>query len=230
MLIPLHDRNPLKVVAFQAVTFSLIVLCTLIFLYQQTVSEEQAAELLYAFGMLPAVLFDNRQLAAELFALPAELTLVSSMFLHVGWIHLIGNMAFLWVFGDNVEDSMGHLRFLLFYLICGLFAGLAHALADTQSISPLIGASGAVAGVLGAYLMLHPRVKVIVLVGMRIPLRLRAYWIIGFWVGLQIFFIASSTGGNTAWWAHIGGFVMGVMLIPFFKSSAVPLFDRNDAK
>ena len=182
-----------------------------------------------SFGMLPAVLLDHRQLASELVVLPAELTLVSSMFLHVNWMHLIGNMAFLWVFGDNVEDSMGHGRFLLFYLLCGLFASLAHALADTQSISPLVGASGAIAGVLGAYLMLHPRVKVIVLVGLRIPLRLRAYWVIGFWLGLQFYFVATDAGGNTAWWAHIGGFVTGVMLIPFLKSPAIPLFDRDEA-
>lgn len=228
MLIPLHDRNPLRVVAFQAVTFGIIALCTLVFLYQQLLPQERATELLLSFGMLPAVLFDHRQLADELVALPAGMTLLSSIFLHGSWMHLIGNMAFLWVFGDNVEDSMGHGRFLLFYLVCGLLASLTHALSDTQSISPLIGASGAVAGVLGAYLMLHPRVKVIVLVGMRIPLRLRAYWVIGAWIGLQVYFIATGTGGNTAWWAHVGGFVMGVMLIPFFKSSSVPLFDRDD--
>ena len=227
VLIPLHDSNPLRVVAFQAVTFSIILLCTLVFLYQQVASEQQAAELIYAFGMLPAVLFEHRHLDAELAVLPAEFTLVTSIFLHSGWMHLIGNMAFLWVFGDNVEDSMGHLRFLVFFLICGLFASLAHALVDTESINPLVGASGAIAGVLGAYLMLHPRVKVIVLVGMRVPLRLRAYWVIGFWVALQVFFVATNTGGNTAWWAHIGGFITGVILIPFLKLPAIPLFDRS---
>ena len=229
MLIPLHDRNPLKVVAFQAVTFGIILLCVLVFLYQQMVAAQRASELILSFGMLPAVLFDYRQLDAAFYVLPAELTLLSSMFLHGSWMHLIGNMAFLWVFGDNVEDSMGHTRFLFFYLVCGLFASLAHALADTQSISPLIGASGAVAGVLGAYLMLHPRVRVIVLIGMRVPLRLPAYWVIGIWVGLQVYFVVTGTGGNTAWWAHIGGFVMGVMLIPFLKRSTIPLFDRGDA-
>jgi membrane associated rhomboid family serine protease len=149
------------------------------------------------------------------------------MFLHVGWMHLIGNMAFLWVFGDNVEDSMGHWRFVLFYLACGMIASLTHALAQSDSISPLIGASGGVSGIIGAYLMLHPRVKVMVLVLMRIPIRLPAYWIICFWIGLQVFSIVTGVEGDTAWWAHIGGLIAGAIMIPFFKRDSVPLFDRG---
>jgi len=227
MLLPLHDQNPLRVIPFQLVTFSIIVLCVLVFLYQQVLQGEQEQAFLLSYGMLPAVLFDHRVLAPELAILPAELTLLSSMFLHVGWMHLVGNMAFLWVFGDNVEDSMGHWRFLLFYLACGVIASFTHALAQGDSISPLIGASGGVSGIIGAYLMLHPRVKVIVLVLMRVPLRLPAYWIIGFWIGLQIFSIVTGVEGDTAWWAHIGGLVAGAIMIPFFKRDSVPLYDRG---
>lgn len=227
MFLPLHDQNPLRVIPFQLVTFSIIVLCVVVFLYQQVLQGEQEQAFLLSYGMLPAVLFDHRELAPELALLPAELTLLSSMFLHVGWMHLVGNMAFLWVFGDNVEDSMGHWRFLLFYLACGVIASLAHALAQSDSISPLIGASGGVSGVIGAYLMLHPRVKVMVLVLMRVPLRLPAYWIIGFWIGLQVFSIVTGVKGDTAWWAHIGGLIAGAILLPFFKRDSVPLFDRG---
>jgi membrane associated rhomboid family serine protease len=227
MFLPLHDKNPLRIIPFQLVTVSVILLCVVVFIYQQLLPVEQEQALILSFGMLPAVLFENRELATELAVLPATLTLLSSMFLHGGWMHLIGNMAFLWVFGDNVEDSMGHWRFLLFYCACGILAGVAHAVAGSQSINPLIGASGGVSGVLGAYLMLHPRVKVIVLVLMRLPLRLPAYWIIGGWIGIQLLNLLIGSGGHVAWWAHVGGFCTGLVLVPFFKLERVPLFDRG---
>ena len=116
MFLPLHDRNPLKVIPFQIVTLALILLCTVVFLYQQILPGDQQQALALSFGMLPAVLFEHRELAPELMVLPAEMTLLSSMFLHSGWMHLISNMAFLWVFGDNVEDSMGHWRFFIVLL------------------------------------------------------------------------------------------------------------------
>lgn len=227
MFIPLHDQNPLRIIPFQIVTLSLIALCSLVFIYQQIQSGDKQQAMMLSFGVLPAVLFDTRALAPDLVVLPAELTLLSSMFLHNGWLHLLGNMAFLWVFGDNIEDCMGHWRFLLFYCACGIFASLTHAFAEAQSISPLIGASGGVAGVLSAYLMLHPRVRVVVLVMWRLPLRLPAYLIIGGWVALQVYSLVTGTGGSTAWWAHIGGFVTGAVLIPFFKDASVPFFDRG---
>lgn len=227
MFLPLHDQNPLRVIPFQMVTFGLILLCVVVFLYQQFLPEEQKLALSVSFGMMPAVLFDYRELAPELQLIPAELTLLSSIFLHGGWLHLLGNMAFLWVFGDNIEDSMGHWRFLLFFCACGVFASFAHALAETDSITPLIGASGGVSGVLGAYLVLHPRVRIILLVLLKIPLMLPAYLMIGCWIGLQVFNILFVDEGNVAWWAHIGGFIAGMVMIPFFKRSSVPLFDRG---
>lgn len=225
MLLPLHDKNPLRIIPFQVVTFLLITISVLVFLYQKLKTGDGSLSISY--GVIPAVLFDNRYLAEEFVRIPAELTLFSSLFLHGGWMHLISNMLYLWIFGDNVEDSMGHFRFLVFYVICGLAAGLTHALMDMNSVTPLIGASGAIAGVLGAYLVLHPRVKVVVIVFSRIPLRLPAYLVIGVWVGLQIFSVLNGSPGNTAWWAHIGGFVAGAVLIPLFKFASVPLFDRG---
>lgn len=117
MFLPLHDQNPLKVIPFQIVTSAVILFCLGIFLYQQYLPSDQSQALVVSFGMLPAVLFDHRQLAPEFVVVPAELTLLSSIFLHGGWLHLLGNMAFLWVFGDNIEDSMGHWRFLLFTVL-----------------------------------------------------------------------------------------------------------------
>lgn len=227
MFLPLHDQNPLRIIPFQLVTFGVILVCVCVFLYQQYLPEEAEQAMIVSFGMLPAVLFDNRVLAPELQLVPAELTLLSSVFLHSGWLHLLGNMAFLWVFGDNIEDSMGHWRFLLFFSACGMFASFVHAAAEASSITPLIGASGGVSGVLGAYLVLHPRVRIILLVFMKLPLMLPAYLMIGIWGGLQVYNVAFGGTGNTAWWAHIGGFVAGVVMIPFFKRRSIPLFDRG---
>lgn len=228
MFIPLHDKNPLKIVAFQLVTVSFILLCTGAFLWQLGLPQQAETHAVYAYGLVPSVLFDVNILPAEVNALPSELTLFSYMFLHGGWLHLLGNMLFLWVFGDNIEDSMGHLRFILFYLLCGLAAGLTHSLMQPGSQIPLIGASGAIAGLLGAYLMLHPRVKVLVLVFSRIPLRIPAYLLILAWILFQFFSVWNSgEGDNIAWWAHIGGFVAGMILIIPMRYKRVPLFDRG---
>ena len=180
MFVPLHDKNPLNHVRFQYVTIALIVTNVIVFVMTNLAMPTAAANnVAFSYGVIPAVLFEVRQLPAQLAVLPEELTLVSYMFLHAGWMHLLGNMAFLWVFGDNVEDAMGHVRFLIFYLACGIFAGLLHSYMQPNSDMPLVGASGAVAGVIAAYLMLHPRVKVWVLVLWRIPLRIPALWALG---------------------------------------------------
>jgi membrane associated rhomboid family serine protease len=139
-------------------------------------------------------------------------------------MHLIGNMLFLYIFGDNVEDAMGPISFVIFYLVCGVAAGLAHALMHPDSMAPLIGASGATAGIIGAYLMLYPRVGMWVLVLMRLPLKLPAILVIGAWLATQIFFVYADINDGTAWWAHLGGFAAGVVLVVFFKRSSVPLF------
>ena len=228
MFLPLHDANPLKIIPFQFVTVAIIAVCVGAFLWQVSQGQTDAGELVYGLGMIPAVLVGGRTLEPALVMVPSELTLITSMFLHSGWLHLIGNMLYLWVFGDNIEDSMGHVKFVVFFLACGVAGGLAHAIANGSSASPAIGASGAVSGVLGAYLMLHPRVKVLVLVIKAIPLRLPAYIVLGGWIALQLFelWVSSGEAGQIALWAHIGGFAVGVVLIVPMRHRDVPLFDN----
>ncbi|MEL6422209.1 MAG: rhomboid family intramembrane serine protease, partial [Pseudomonadota bacterium] len=164
------------------------------------------------------------------FDVPERVTLLSYMFLHADVLHLAGNMLFLWVFGDNVEDAMGHGRFLIFYLLCGVVAGLTHAAvmgATGFGTAPLIGASGAVAGCVAAYLMLHPRVRVWVLVLRFIPLRIAAIWALGAWVVMQFIMALMPQVDAVAWWAHVGGMVCGAVLILFMRRTGVRLFDRG---
>lgn len=228
MFLPLHDKNPLTFVAFQFVTVVLIILCTLVFWWQSGLEQQAGILAALGYGYVPALMFDGQSLPDQVSSLPSGLTLGSYIFMHASWMHLIGNMLFLWVFGDNVEDAMGHVRFLLFFLGCGVAAGLTHGLMEPYSVSPLVGASGAVAGVLGAYLMLHPRVKVLVLLFSRIPIHLPAHLLLLGWLIYQLAQVYWLGGpGNTAWWAHIGGFVVGALLVIPMRQPDVPLFDRG---
>ncbi len=230
MFIPLHDHNRLVHVPRPFVNLFLIAANILIFLlYQGAGSQLAVAASSYSFGLIPVVLFDIRDLSPELQMLPDWMSVVTYAFLHGGYMHLIGNMLFLWVFGDNVEDAMGHLRYLVFYLLCAMAGGLAYASIDVNSDVPLIGASGAVSGVVAAYLMLHPRVKVWVLALGRIPLRLSAGWLLGGWILYQIVNALIASDSDVAWIAHIGGMAAGAVLIVFFRRRGVPLFDRNIA-
>jgi membrane associated rhomboid family serine protease len=153
------------------------------------------------------------------------------MFLHGGWMHLIGNMLYLWIFGDNIEDSMGHVRFVVFYLLCGVAAVLAQSLPDVHSQIPMIGASGAISGVLGAYLILFPRARVLVMIPLGFVMKahyLPAAVVLGFYFVLQVVMTAlSKGGGGVAFAAHLGGFVAGVALIPLFKHRRVALFSKR---
>jgi membrane associated rhomboid family serine protease len=171
----------------------------------------------YSFGFIPAVVFEGASLPAELVRVPAELTLVTSMFLHGSFMHLAGNMLYLWVFGNNIEDVCGHFRFVLFYLLCGLVAAFAQALPNPASEVPMIGASGAISGVLGAYLLLFPHARVRVLVPLFLVFftTIRAGWLLGFWFVFQLLngLGTSSAEGGVAFWAHVGGFIAGLGLI-----------------
>lgn len=230
MFVPLGDDNPLQRIRFQFVTIALIVANILMFLAQGLAM--QAPEILGSFAVVPGELFAAGAGVIphqyDAVPVPERLTLLTYMFLHGDWIHLIGNMLFLWVFGDNVEDAMGHARFLVFYLACGVFAGLTHALMMPDSPDALIGASGAVSGVVSAYLILHPRVRVWVLALKFIPLRISAALALGLWILFQVLmlFVPQMPGAATAWWAHIGGLVAGAVLIPILKDRRVPLFGR----
>jgi len=229
MFIPLHDDNPLKHIRFQYVTVAIIAASVAAFIFQLSLGERGGQALVFGFGTVPAVLFGSAQLPGELVHAPAPVTLLTSMFLHGGVMHLAGNMLFLWVLGDNVEDALGHTRYVGFYFACGIIAALTHALTDTASQVPMIGASGAISGVMGAYLVLHPKARIKVLVSYFL-VWLPAYVVLGGWIGLQILSAAMATGGaggGVAWWAHIGGFAAGVVLIFPMKMKDVRLFDRG---
>ncbi|MGH6959363.1 MAG: rhomboid family intramembrane serine protease, partial [Dongiaceae bacterium] len=201
------------------VTIGIIVLCSLVFLWQQSLSQEAGIYAVYAYGVVPTVLFGNDSLPPDIARIPPELSIVTSMFMHGGWMHIIGNMLYLWIFGNNIEDRLGHVRFVLFYLLCGAAAALAQSVVNTHSEVPMIGASGAIAGVLGAYMVLFPRAHVLVLVPLGFftqVMRLPALLVLGFWFVLQFIeggLMAPGEGGGVAYWAHIGGFVAGIALI-----------------
>lgn len=225
-MFPLHDDNPTEITPL--VTIILIATCVLVFFWQLSLGP-YVQQAVVSLGFIPATLFDGKSLPTNLEIIPAWMTIFTSMFMHGGWMHIIGNMLYLWIFGNNVEDAMGHMRFIGFYLLCGIIAVAAHSLPNPASTTPLIGASGALAGVLGAYLLLYPRAKVLVAIpfGFFIhTMRLPAGLVLGFWFILQIFNSASAgdQSGGVAWGAHIGGFIAGMALIPLFKHKKVKLF------
>ena len=225
-MFPLHDDNPTKITPY--VTYALIIICIAAFFWQVSLGK-YVQNAIYSLGMIPAVLFDLRELPPELAVIPAWTTLFTSMFLHGGWMHLIGNMLYLFIFGNNVEDAMGHKRFIVFYLICGVAAAMTQALPNPQSIVPMIGASGAISGVLGAYLLLYPHARVLIVIPIFFypyTVRVPAGIVLLFWFGGQILssMAAGDQQGGVAFGAHIGGFVAGMALIPFFKYKRVRLF------
>lgn len=224
VFLPLKDDNPLRFIPFQFATFLLIAINVLVFVWQDSLPEAELVSVAMSGGLVPSAFLGGAPLPAHFMELPVEVTLLSYMFLHGDWWHLLGNMLFLWVFGDNVEDAMGSFRFILFYLFCGVLAGLAHALAYPVSDGPLIGASGAIGGVVGAYLILYPRVRMWVLAFARIPLKVPAYLMVGAWLAFQIFSVFLQAETSTAWWAHIGGFGAGVILVFIFKRPGQKLF------
>lgn len=218
MVIPLHDDNPLRNIHHAYANWGVIAACVLVhalvgsgFLFDG----EQAHRANLSFGIIPAVFNQFAELPRELRFIPEVLTPFTYMFLHGDWLHLLGNMLFLWVFGDNIEDSLGWWRYLLFYLLCGVCAALTFAwLGPRLSEAPLIGASGAVSGVIAAYFLLFPRARVWVLLFWRLPLRVEAQWVLGAWIILQIWqVITAERGDPTAWLAHIGGLCAGALFV-----------------
>jgi membrane associated rhomboid family serine protease len=225
-VIPLRDDNPTDTP--QIVTIAFIVMCVLVFLWQLSFGAQGGQRIVYALGVVPASLLGQGQLPAELSLVPPWMTVFTSMFMHGGWMHLIGNLLYLWIFGDNVEDSMGHGRFVVFYLLCGIAAVLAQALPDPSSTIPMVGASGAISGVLGAYLLLYPHARVLVAIPLGFLLhtmRIPAGLVLVLWFGLQLFSsaMAQPGQGGVAFRAHIGGFIAGMILIPLFKQRRVRL-------
>lgn len=228
MFIPLHDRNALKHIRFQYVTFGLIVVNVASFvLTVLAVPEDTMNATTFSLGFIPAIVFDYATLDPSLILVPPDITVLTYSFLHADIVHLGTNMLFLWVFGDNVEDALGHVRFLVFYLLCATAGAYFHGLVGPQSQLPLIGASGAVAGVVAAYLMLHPKVRVWVLVFMRLPLPLPAFIPLLLWIGQQFLMLATDFGSNVSWGAHVGGILAGALLVLVMRRRGVPLFDRT---
>lgn len=214
-MIPLKDENPAQ--RFPLMTIALIAVNAGVFLYQIFLPLRDQQAFIMTYGMVPAELLGSAPRFHR--TIPVGLTLVTSQFLHGGVFHLAGNMLYLWIFGNNIEDVLGKMRFLFFYLLCGVIAALAHLVLNPYSDIPMVGASGAIAGVLGAYLVTFPGARVLVLVFVFFfitTLRVSAFWVLAFWFLIQLLYAAGSVGGggeNVAYMAHIGGFLAGLWLV-----------------
>ena len=225
--IPIHDANPLKHIRRPYVAWGIILANVVAFVLQITGAFGDPQEALITYGLIPSTLTDIAERPPSLIAIPDSMTMITSAFLHADIWHLGGNMIFLWVFADNIEDALGHTRFLAFYVLSAIGAGWALVLSDPASQIPTIGASGAVSGVVAAYFLLHPTVRIWVLLFARIPVRLSAFWVLGAWLAYQ--FVAAALGADdgVAWFAHIGGLLTGGVLVLFLRRSGVPIFDRS---
>jgi membrane associated rhomboid family serine protease len=227
MFIPLHDAVELKYIRVQYVTISIIALNFLAWLFTTVATPEAVEHASLGLGFIPAVIFNYAVLDPSLTIVPDDATFITYAFLHFDFWHLASNMLFLWVFGDNVEDALGHVRFLAFYLLCAAAGALLHGLVAPSAEGPLIGASGAISGVVAAYFLLHPRVRVWVLVLFRIPLPLPAFIPLALWIVQQFVMLALDLDGFVSWGAHVGGILAGAVLVLFMRRKGVPLFDRN---
>jgi membrane associated rhomboid family serine protease len=229
-MLPLRDVIPSRTTPY--VTVTIIILNALAWLYEISMPREQLSVFLQLFGVVPAT-FSTPTLFTSMFlhAGWADPTLLTSMFLHGSWSHVIGNMWYLWIFGDNVEDRLGHGRYIIFYLLCGIVAAFGQIVMDPQSTLPTIGASGAIAGVMGAYFVLYPHSRVLTLIPLIIfweIIELPAIMLLGFWFLMQLFsagaiaVTASTGGGGVAFMAHVAGFVMGMIAVFVFRKKRQP--------
>ena len=226
-MIPLRDENPTEIVPFVTVVFLLMNVAAW-FLLQGAGAEEALRSSVVDYGAIPC------QITGEC---PAEGlrwgSIFSSMFMHGSWEHIIGNMLFLWVFGNNIEDSMGHLRFIVFYLGCGVAAALAHIYLSPSSSIPAVGASGAISGIMGAYVVLYPKVRVYTWFPPIFFFNVRAFFLLGYWFFIQLAMGVVTLGpemgeqGGVAVWAHVGGFVAGLALIKLFEKKPLTTAKRN---
>lgn len=215
-MLPFKDDNPTR--TFPIVTIGLIIINTIVFILQMLSPVDQA-KVIFAYGTIPNYLLTFKTVQP----IHPVLTLFTSMFMHGGLFHLGGNMLYLWIFGNNIEDRLGHIHFTIFYLLSGVVATFTHAITEPSSMLPMIGASGAVSGILGAYLLLfpHARIHTLIFLGFFVQVvRLPAVFVIGFWIIIQFLNGIISKGladyGGVAWFAHIGGFIFGVFAIRLF--------------
>lgn len=226
-MIPLHDDNPTEL--YPVITLTIIAACVLVYGFQLVQGPRGAEALIYSLGVTPAVLLNKTSLPPELALVAPPLTVFTSMFTHGGFFHLAGNMLYLWIFGNNVEDAMGHIRFIIFYVLCGIVATAGQILRNPDSLIPMVGASGAISGILGAYVLLYPQARVLVLIPLGFIshlVRVPALFVLGLWFLVQILSssFANPEEGGVAWYAHITGFVAGLLLVALFKRRKVKLF------
>lgn len=219
-MIPLKDDNPTS--SKPIITYCLIIICIFVFLIELASPSYRTGEFFYSYGLIPSVLLGKLKLASSMYVIPAYLTIITSMFVHGGFMHLIGNMLYMWIFADNIEDSLGKVKFLIFYILCGIGAAMAQVFTDTNSQIPMVGASGAIGGVLGAYLVNYPKAKILVLIPFGFfsqIIKIKALYVLFFWFILQFInsALTNSNGGGVAYAAHIGGFISGVILILFLN-------------
>lgn len=216
-MFPIGDDNPTS--SPPALTIALIAVCVLVFLYQLSLPDREAMRFIFEWGFVPGAAFGDGDAAG---GPEAWSKIVTSMFLHGDFMHIIGNMLFLWIFGNNIEEAFGRVRFAVFYVLCGAAAAITQGFTATASGVPMIGASGAISGVLGAYILMYPhaRVRVLIMLGIITVVHMRAYVALGLWFGLQLlnaFLTPVSEEGGVAFWAHVGGFVAGAALMPLFR-------------
>jgi membrane associated rhomboid family serine protease len=227
-MIPIRDAIRSK--HFPAVNFLIIGLNIIVFLWE-LIQGPHLEEAFFFFGLVP-IRYSDPELSTHFTAFQQSLPFLTSMFLHGGFLHILGNMWFLYIFGDNIEDRVGHIRYFIFYILCGVAAGLVHLLTNWNSKIPTIGASGAISGVMGAYLLLYPRARILTLIPIFFFLQfveLPAFIFLGFWLFLQLFSasLTPSNVGGIAFWAHIGGFISGLIFIKIFD--AIPSTGLSDA-
>jgi membrane associated rhomboid family serine protease len=227
MFIPLHDSNSLRYIRLQYVTICMIVINAVVFLTTTVGGEQFTNAAVLGLGFIPSVVHDTAELSPEYIVIPETFSYLTYSFLHADIFHLGGNMLFLWVFGDNVEDALGHVRYLVFYLACAAGGAFFHGLVGPDSQAPLIGASGAIAGVVTAYLILHPRVKIWILAFARIPLRIPAFIVLALWILLQFVMFAAGGEDQISWACHVGGIISGAVLVLILRRRDVPLMDRQ---
>ena len=219
-MIPLKDDNPTY--STPIITYSIIAICVMVFLLELSSPNYNNGAIFYSWGVIPASLIHDMQLPSEVYRVPPVATLFTSMFMHGGFMHLIGNMLYMWIFADNIEDELGKTKFIIFYLLSGVAAALTQVYMNTESTIPMVGASGAIGGVLGAYIVNYPKAKVLVLIPLGFfsqIVKIPAIFVLGIWFLLQFVSSAltSSAGGGVAYGAHIGGFVFGAVAILFFN-------------
>jgi membrane associated rhomboid family serine protease len=221
---PLYDNTPLRFLRRPVVNWALIGVNVAIFVLVQSEVFGDPLTIMRGFAVIPRVLFGEAALAKWIVGPPAPLTLLTSLFFHSGFLHILGNMLFLYVFGDNIEDAMGSLHYLLFYLSCGVASGVVFAYASPHTVTPLVGASGAISGVCAAFLLLHPRSTIFGLVAGIFPIHAPAWMFVGTWILLQFLNAMFGEQGHVAWFAHVGGILAGLALTPLFKRRSVRLF------